>query len=627
MTQHPRSTGARALRLLCAVLLTLGVAGIAGPAAAQTTKTRVTRQADLPPRSYPVAGTAMQLVESDGATFDAFAAKVRSDIDAVLANYEIEDRPMLRELLGALLDLQELAGEYAAALQTVETLRSLEDKPASRLLSGLFAKARLQAALDVGSIAGPDYEQAFRTRYQGLIAPLPWDVTQDAIKGSAAAARLNSRASTLGRVASDLEPAVAKSAALEAAQAWTLIGARANLKLALPVSQARADVLREYIARHDAPRPDIWAARDVTLGERDRLMPVNVAIWDSGVDVSLFPDQLFTDRESNASGRHGLAFDDLGNPSTDWLYPITAEERNAYPEFRDQIEGLRDLQRGIDSREALAVQKRFASYSPEQMHAWIELTKPLGHYIHGTHCAGIAVRGNPAARLVVARFNDQLALLSFQPNEAWARRMGAAFQQMADYFRTRDVRVVNMSWSDTAQEIETWLTKTGGGADPEQRKGRAAAIFAIWRNAIESAIKSAPGTLFVAAAGNSNNNAAFIESVPASLRLPNLITVGAVNQAGDETSFTSSGDSVVVHANGYQVESFVPGGTRLRLSGTSMAAPNVANLAAKLFALDPMLTPTRAIELIRAGATTSDDGRRHLIDPKRTVALLKAPAG
>jgi subtilisin family serine protease len=79
-----------------------------------------------------------------------------------------------------------------------------------------------------------------------------------------------------------------------------------------------------------------------------------------------------------------------------------------------------------------------------------------------------------------------------------------------------------------------------------------------------------------------------------------------------------------VDADGYNVESYVPGGAKLRLSGTSMASPNVVNLAAKLFALDPALTPAQVIELIRRGATTSEDGRRHLIDEKRSVALLPA---
>ena len=112
--------------------------------------------------------------------------------------------------------------------------------------------------------------------------------------------------------------------------------------------------------------------------------------------------------------------------------------------------------------------------------------------------------------------------------------------------------------------------------------------------------------------------------MPASLKLSNLITVGSVNQAGEETSFTSYGDTVVVDADGYNVESFVPGGARLQLSGTSMASPNVVNLAAKLFAIDPSLTPQQAIDLIKKGATASEDGRRHLIDEKRTVALLQA---
>lgn len=183
-----------------------------------------------------------------------------------------------------------------------------------------------------------------------------------------------------------------------------------------------------------------------------------------------------------------------------------------------------------------------------------------------------------------------------------------------------------MSWSDNVPEFETWLSKQGGGADPAQRKKQAGALYAIWRNAIETAIKDTPDTLFVAAAGNSDSNTGFGGDVPASLHRPNLIAVGAVNQAGDETSFTSYGDTVVVHADGYNVESYVPGGATLKLSGTSMATPNVVNLAAKLFALDPKLTPAEAVDLIRRGATTSEDGRRHLIDEKRSVVLMQEQA-
>ena len=229
----------------------------------------------------------------------------------------------------------------------------------------------------------------------------------------------------------------------------------------------------------------------------------------------------------------------------------------------------------------------------------------------------------PESRPAVARFNDQLPDFPFPPTPEWAHKLGADFLEMSNYFRTRNVRVVNMSWGDDPQEFESWLSKTGGASDPAELKKKAAELYQLWHDAVETAIKNAPGTLFVCAAGNSDSDASFLQDVPAGLRLPNLLAVGAVNQAGDETSFTSYGPTVAVDADGYEVESYVPGGAKLKLSGTSMASPNVTNLAAKLFALDPSLTPQKVIELIKQGATPSEDGRRHLIDPKRSIELLK----
>ena len=107
-----------------------------------------------------------------------------------------------------------------------------------------------------------------------------------------------------------------------------------------------------------------------------------------------------------------------------------------------------------------------------------------------------------------------------------------------------------MSWGDDPEEFELWLSKTGGGGDPALRKQKAAELYKIWYQAVETAIKNAPDTLFVCAAGNSDQNAGFAGDVPASLHLPNLIAVGAVNQAGEETSFSSFGDTVAVNANG-----------------------------------------------------------------------------
>jgi subtilisin family serine protease len=203
--------------------------------------------------------------------------------------------------------------------------------------------------------------------------------------------------------------------------------------------------------------------------------------------------------------------------------------------------------------------------------------------------------------------------------------MASNFAQIGNYCKEHHVRVVNMSWSDNVDEFEQWLAKSNPEKDVSKRKKLATDIYQVWRSGIVGAISAAPETLFVAAAGNSDSNTGFDQMAPAGLKMPNLITVGAVNQAGEETSFTSYGDTVIVDASGYEVESVVPGGTRLRETGTSMAAPNVANLAAKLFALNPKLTVAQAISLIRRGADASAQGRLHLINPKATVALLKAP--
>jgi subtilisin family serine protease len=579
-------------------------------------------KSDLPRFSYHLDSTASALLEADDATFRVFANSVRADLDKVLATYDIEDKSTMRALLVEKQQLQELAGDLQGALETADAVRLLEEKPSAKLTSGLGARARLQAAVDTGTEIGAAYEKAFADRYREMIDPLPWDVVQDDIKTSYADSRLLTRSLLIGRVKTDIDPAALKSRAVDNGEAADLIEARDLLEFGLPVTQTRADVLHAYIRKNKVDKPDIWAAREVTLTAARHLKPVRVGIWDSGVDVALFPEQLFTEQKPTVSGYHGLAFNDDGTASQDWLYPLTRDQQEAYPQFRQLITGLTDLQNGIDSSEADATLKLFSTFTAEQMHDMLEKSKVLGHYLHGTHVAGIAVRGNAMARLVVARFNDNLPDLPFPPTEEWVRRLGADFEQMADYFRSRHVRVVNMSWGDEPEEFETWLSKTGGGGDPAMRKQHAARLFALWRQAIETAMKSAPETLFVAAAGNSNNNVGFIEDVPSSLKLKNLLVVAAVNQAGDETSFTSQGENVGVAADGYHVISFVPGGARLPLSGTSMAAPNVTNLAAKLFALDPSLSPEQVIALIKDGSTPSDDGRQRLIDEKRSVELL-----
>ena len=180
-----------------------------------------------------------------------------------------------------------------------------------------------------------------------------------------------------------------------------------------------------------------------------------------------------------------------------------------------------------------------------------------------------------------------------------------------------------MSWGGSVNAIEGDLELCGIGKTQEERKKLAREYFEIDKQALEKAFASASEILFITAAGNSNQDASFAEDAPADIVLPNLLTVGAVDRAGDEASFTSYGPTVKVHANGYQVESYLPGGDRVAFSGTSMASPQVANLAGKILAINPALTPPQVIEIIVSTAEKSSDGRRTLINPKRALEAAR----
>jgi len=170
--------------------------------------------------------------------------------------------------------------------------------------------------------------------------------------------------------------------------------------------------------------------------------------------------------------------------------------------------------------------------------------------------------------------------------------------------------------------IEAALEQTCAPGTPEERRALARRIYDIGYKALFEALRDAPQILFVISAGNSDANVDFDEFMPSSFKLPNVMVSGAVDQAGDETSFTSFGNSDV-YSNGFEVDSYVPGGARLKMSGTSMSAPNLTNLAAKLWAVHPDLSVAQVKQLIIDGADDKQAGERtiRLMNPARTMEL------
>ena len=109
------------------------------------------------------------------------------------------------------------------------------------------------------------------------------------------------------------------------------------------------------------------------------------------------------------------------------------------------------------------------------------------------------------------------------------------------------------------------------------------------------------GAVIVAAAGN--DQAAQLAWPAADRR---VISVGAVDAAEQQVSFSNSGPQLQITAPGYGVQTAWLDGQRVYVDGTSISAPLVAGAIAAVLSQNPTLTPAQAWAVLQQ--TTSDAG-------------------
>ncbi len=130
----------------------------------------------------------------------------------------------------------------------------------------------------------------------------------------------------------------------------------------------------------------------------------------------------------------------------------------------------------------------------------------------------------------------------------------------------------------------------------------ASGVAQILEQAVRDALSR--GIVFVVAAGNDFGNAC--DYAPASLGTGDVITVGGSNRADVVMGESNQGECVDIFAPGKDIVSAWEGGnsnTR-ELSGTSMAAPHVAGVAALYLERNPSATPKEVESAIKAAATS-----------------------
>lgn len=595
-------------RFLLLPLLTLT---LTGPAFAQApppapVKIKITNAADLPVHTYTVTSKNRPLAE-DPAVVSALAAAVAKDTLSDLAQYDITDRSTLSRLYYTLTEAALLQQDYSAAHQYIGVMRGLQDKPADKATSGLV----MEALADALQQPGVDFHKTLRANLERRYRAVPFASIKNDLIEQKSVIGIFTRDLYVAANAEDADT-VPETGQISRKQAVSILEEAYTLRYLVA---NKVDFLAAYSAvlasGKAVPKANIWPAREVVLAPSAKLKPVVVAVWDSGVDISLYKSQMVT-------GQPGIALDKGAHLASDLLYPLAGGLKAAARYLAD-TKGFSDFQEGIDSPEANAFKARLAKMTPEQMSDFDDGMHEYERYSHGTGVAGIALRGNPAARLLVCRMTagDTAPLVAVIKSEA------ATYRTAITYFQKRGVWVVNMSWGIRLSNIESALEQDGVVRTPAERRALAKKIFAIGFQGLSDAIRSAPGILFVAGAGNKSEDVLFNSSYPAGIKAANLIVVGAVDQSGEEAPFTSYGN-VDVYANGVDIPNFVPGGAIVKSSGTSMAAPQVTNLAAKILAEHPALSVTQLKAAILHGADPHTVGGRtiRLLNPKKTLALL-----
>ncbi|MFM8521364.1 MAG: S8 family serine peptidase [Acidimicrobiaceae bacterium] len=185
------------------------------------------------------------------------------------------------------------------------------------------------------------------------------------------------------------------------------------------------------------------------------------------------------------------------------------------------------------------------------------------------------------------------------------------------------VRVLDCNGSGTYSGVIAGLDWIAQNRPSTQRAVVNMSLGGGASSSLDSAVASlvASGVAVVVAAGNSNTDAC--TTSPA--RAASAKTVGATASNDSRASFSNYGSCLDLFAPGANITSTVPGNSTAIYSGTSMAAPHVAGVAAVALALNAM-TPTQLATYLTDNATAGVVGAAGTSSPN-LLAYLNGPTG
>jgi subtilisin family serine protease len=201
-------------------------------------------------------------------------------------------------------------------------------------------------------------------------------------------------------------------------------------------------------------------------------------------------------------------------------------------------------------------------------------------FSHGTHCAGIAG----------AVHNNSTGIAAISANKVWIMPVKATRDDIPAPYTSITSSVAGVTYAIAANAKVVSMSFGGSG----------------FSQAFQDLINqgAAQGIIFVASAGNNNND---ILNYPASYT--NVISVANTTSTDRKSGSSSFGTRVDISAPGTNIRSTVaqnaatPTGTYTDYTGTSMSCPMVSGLIGFMLSENPNLTFAQVREIIRS---TSD---------------------
>lgn len=371
------------------------------------------------------------------------------------------------------------------------------------------------------------------------------------------------------------------------------------------------------------PKPlDFWPSRDAPVEIVVDAPKVRIAIWDSGVDASLFATQVVRDASGEVLVR---GYDAFKNRQDTAMAVIPEAVLKRQDELNETLRALDDRDSGVDSPAAKAIAERLKKQTSAEAAEFDDVIGRWSGYVHGTGVADIALAGNPNAELLIARMEWWHGS---PPVPCWTReladREAESIRDQLRFLVDNGARVVNMSWGRAERAYLSNLKGCAPDMPESERLELARYTVAKIRAVLIKGMESAPNVLFVGAAGNAGST--LKTANPATLfALPNFLIVGAVDRYGAATEWTNTGPEVTLYANGDRVPARLPGGKPSFPSGTSMATPVVVNAAAKVLAVNPAMTGAQLRVLLEQTATPNATGQP-LLHPRKAVETARKVA-